>query len=212
VRFAEACERLEAALPQPLPGLTAQRRLAPVPAREWPPGIRPVNIRDAAGLLLLFPLELQAHLILTVRADTLGRHGGQVSLPGGVVEPGETFVQAALREAHEEIGLPVHRVRALGPLTPVDIPVSGFRLHPIVGAIDERPLLAPADGEVARVLEIPVGELMDPATFAWRTLEREGRSFRIPTLLAQGAEVWGATAMVVAEFLTLLGWDGPAGA
>ena len=66
-----------------------------------------------------------------MRADAL-RHGGQVSLPGGVVDPGETFEQAALREAHEEVALPLDEVRVLGALTPLDIPVSGFRLHPIV--------------------------------------------------------------------------------
>jgi 8-oxo-dGTP pyrophosphatase MutT (NUDIX family) len=209
VRFDEAEARLEGALARQLPGLAAQRRLAPVPPREWPPGIHPTRIRDAAGLLLIFPLDHVAHLVLTVRADTLGRHGGQVSLPGGVVEPGETFEQTALREAHEEIGLPIAGVRTLGPLTPVDITVSGFRLHPIIGVTRERPRLAPSDGEVARVLEIPVTELMDPAHLAWRTLEREGRTYRVPTLVVQGADIWGATAMVVAEFLTLLGWEGP---
>ncbi len=121
---------LEAALTRPLPGLEAQRRLAPVPPRDWPKGIVPARIRHAAGLLLLFPRDSVAQLVLTVRADTLGRHGGQVSLPGGVVEAGETFEQAALREAHEEIGLAAHAVRTLGALTPVDIHISGFRLHP----------------------------------------------------------------------------------
>jgi 8-oxo-dGTP pyrophosphatase MutT (NUDIX family) len=209
VRFDEAHGMLAAALAHPLPGLAAQRRLAPVPPREWPPGTTPTHVRNAAGLLLLFPVESLAHLVLTVRADTLGRHGGQVSLPGGVVEPGETFEHAALREASEEVGLVAAEVQTLGSLTPVDIPVSGFRLHPIVGTIGARPDLAPSDGEVARILEIPVGELMDPARFEWRTLERDGRMFRVPTLVVQGAEVWGATAMVVAEFLTLLGWSGP---
>ena len=75
--------------------------------------------------------------------------------------------------------------------------------------MDERPALYAADGEVARVLEIPIAELMDPRAFAWRTMERDGEAIRVPTLHAEGAEIWGATAMVVAEFLTLLGWAGP---
>lgn len=221
--FEDARRRIEAALREPLPGFAAQRRLAPVPVREWPAGSNPARIRNAAGLLLIFPAPLalpappappalkerEALVVLTQRAETL-RHPGQISLPGGVVETGETFEQAALREAHEEIGLSPDLVTVLGELTPVDIHVSGFRLHPIVGLALARPELRPADGEVARVIEVPLTTLLDPARVVWRTLERDGQSFGIPTLLTGDAEIWGATAMVLAEFLTLLGWRGPA--
>ena len=144
------------------------------------------RIRHAAGLLLLFPFENRPHLVLTVRAGTLERHGGQVSLPGGVVESGETFEQAALREAHEEIGLEPAGVRTLGALTPIDIHVSGFRLHPIVAAASTRPTLKPADHEVARILEIPLERLMDPASVAWRTMTRDNRSVAVPVFLRGG--------------------------
>jgi len=207
VRFHEARSLLERGLRAPLPGIEAQRLLAPVPPRQWPSGFDPAGLRHAAGLLLLFPFHSHAHIVVTLRADTLGRHGGQISLPGGVVEPGETLEQAALREAHEEIGLAAHLVTPLGALTPVDIHVSGFRLHPIVGASEERPSLRAADGEVARVIEIPVAELLDPAALTWHSVRRDGQTYRVPTLMAQGAEIWGATAMVMAEFLWLLGWD-----
>ena len=111
--------------------------MSPQPRRAWPAGAPPDSIRDAAGLLLVFPDAAdRPHIVLTVRADTLGRHGGQVSLPGGVIEPGESYAHAALREAHEEIALDARLVRVIGALTPVDIPVSGFRLHPIVGLSD----------------------------------------------------------------------------
>jgi 8-oxo-dGTP pyrophosphatase MutT (NUDIX family) len=198
---------LEAALQRPLPGPMAQGRMAPRPMRRWPPGITPDTVRHAAGLLLFFPVDDLAHLVLTVRADTLGRHGGQVSLPGGVVEPGETLEQAALREAHEEIGLDSAAVITLGSLTPVDIHVSGFRLYPIVGTMTTRPALSASDGEVARVLEIAIADLMAPRSLAWRTMARDGQQIRVPTLQAEGAEIWGATAMVLAEFLTMLGWQ-----
>src|SRR5262249_10221740 len=147
---------------RPLPGVSAQARMAPRPRREWPAGFNPAQTRHAAGLLLIVPVDDRAHLVLTVRAHTLERHSGQVSLPGGVVEPGETFERAALREAHEEIALPLDGVRLLGRLTPLDIPVSGFRLYPIVACITKRPPLAPSDGEVARILVVPVAELADP--------------------------------------------------
>src|SRR5205823_14133839 len=141
--------RLEVRLREPLPGAVAHARLAPRPRRDRA-GFNPETARVAAALLLVFPVDDRAHVLLTVRADTLGRHSGQVSLPGGVVEPDETFEQAALREAHEEVALPLEGVRVLGLLTPLDIPVSGFRLHPVVAARDTRPILAPSDGEVAR--------------------------------------------------------------
>jgi len=206
VIFAEAVERLETALTRPLPGETAQDVLAPMPRREWPAGFNLARIRDAAGLLLLYPIEHQAHVVLTVRADTLGRHGGQVSLPGGVVDPGESFEQAALREAHEEIALPLDGVRVIGALTPLDIPVSGFRLHPIVAVRSTRPALRPADGEVARILEPALAELLDANCVRSTERTRDGRTLTIPAFHVRDEEIWGATAMVLAEFLALLGW------
>jgi 8-oxo-dGTP pyrophosphatase MutT (NUDIX family) len=130
-------------------------------------------------------------------------------MPGGVVEPGETFEQAALREAHEEVGLATDLVEIIGPLSPIDIPVSGFRLHPIVAAAPKRPALHPADAEVARILEVDVEALFDANAIAWRPMTRDGTTRQVPCLAAAGVEIWGATAMVLAEFLTLLGWLGP---
>lgn len=201
---------LSAALRGPLPGTAGQELMAPRPPREWPPDFHPSKIRHAAGLLLLFPVDARAHLVLTVRAHTLGSHGGQVSLPGGVVEPGETFEQAAIREAHEEIGLALDVPRPLGALTPIDIPVSGFRLHPVVASADRRPDLRPADAEVARILEIPIARLLGGRPIAWRRAARDGRTFEFPAFPVDGeTEIWGATAMVLAELLAIFGWPGP---
>lgn len=204
--FADALVRLETGLRAELPGPAAQARLAPVPRRAWPTGFNPARIRDAAGLLLVFPVGGRAHVILTVRADTLGRHSGQVSLPGGVVDPGETLEQAALREAHEEVALPLDDVRVLGALTPLDIPVSGFRLHPIVAVSRTRPVLRPSDGEVARILEVGVDELLNPEHFVTTERDRDGFALTVPSFRVADVEIWGATAMVLAEFLALLGW------
>jgi len=210
--FDEAVRRLEAGLRAGLPGPAAQARLAPQPRRQWPEGFNPARIRHAAGLLLVYPdATHRATLVLTVRSDTLQRHRGQVSLPGGVVEPGETFERAALREAHEEVALPPDAdIRVLGALTPLDIPVSGFRLHPVVAATPARQPLVPADGEVARILEIRVDDLLDPARLVTAARDRDGLpASLVPTFQISGAEIWGATAMVLAEFLTLLGWNPP---
>jgi len=210
IAFADAVTRLEAALRGALPGAGAQARMAPRPPREWPSGFDRAHVRHAAGLLLLFPRDDdRAHLVLTIRAGTLGRHGGQVSLPGGVIEPGETTERAALREAHEEIGLALEVVRPLGALTPLDIPVSGFRLHPIVAAAADPLPLRPSDAEVARILEVPLDRLMDPGCLTRKSIARGGEVATAPAFVVEGAEIWGATAMVLAEFLTVLGWAGP---
>jgi 8-oxo-dGTP pyrophosphatase MutT (NUDIX family) len=182
--------------------------MAPVPRRQWPKGFNVARVRRAAGLLLLFPHGERAYVVLTVRGDT-PRHAGQVSLPGGVVEPGETIEQAALREAHEEVALVLDAVDVIGALTPIDIPVSGFRLYPIVAMAATRPRLAPADGEVADILEVSVADLLDPAHVGYSELTRDGINLTVPSFRVAGHEIWGATAMVLAEFLSLLGWRGP---
>jgi 8-oxo-dGTP pyrophosphatase MutT (NUDIX family) len=205
--FSTLIAHLISSLARPLPGNAAHALMSPQPRRAWPAGTAPAHLRDAAGLLLLFPDAAERpHVVLTVRADTLGRHGGQVSLPGGVIEPGESFAEAALREAHEEVSLDTTIVRVIGALTPIDIPVSGFRLHPIVAVCDGRPALTPADGEVAKIFDVALDALTAPGCVAQTTREREGRTIDVPAFCVAGEEIWGATAMVLAEFLSLVGW------
>jgi 8-oxo-dGTP pyrophosphatase MutT (NUDIX family) len=210
LRFEHAVARLERALKEPLPGNAAHELMAPRPRRSWPEGFDPLGVRHAAGLLVMFPRDEHPHVILTVRAHTLDRHGGQVSLPGGVVDRGETHEQAARREAREEIGLAPDDVRTLGALTPIDIPVSGFRLHPIVAVLSAPPQLSAAENEVAHILEVPLDALMT-RPIQWRSAARDGRSFDFPAFVVDGTEIWGATAMVLAELLAILGWKGPPG-
>ena len=140
-----------------------------------------------------------------MRSHALPTHPGQVSLPGGAVEEGETLDAAALREAHEEIALDPREVRVVAPLTPLHIPVSGFALHPIVGVSDRRPALRAADGEVARILEVPVADLANPALVRRLTDVRDGREYQVPAFAVAGERVWGATAMVLAELLWVIG-------
>ncbi len=206
--FADLIERLERAWDATLPGAQAQALMAPQRRGDWPAGVDPGSARHAAGLLLLFPLDGRAHVILTVRSAHV-RHSGQVSLPGGVIEAGETVEQAALREAHEEIALATAGVTLHGRLTPLDIPVSGFRLHPVVATVPQAPDVAPSDREVARILQVPVGTLLAPATVQWRPMRRGPVTLEVPGFEVADAVIWGATAMVLAEFLSMLGWPGP---
>ena len=188
-----------------LPGLDAQRRFMPTPPRTgWKPGEFPSDARIAAGLLLLYPGERGASLPLTVRASGLRRHAGQVSLPGGATDPGETLAQAALREAHEEIGVDPAAVRILGELTPVHVLVSGFTLHPIVGITHQRPTFAPAAHEVESIVEISIEDLKDASSIRKGMRTREGVAIEYPYFALKGHQVWGATAMILGEFVCLI--------
>jgi 8-oxo-dGTP pyrophosphatase MutT (NUDIX family) len=168
------------------------------------PATPPVDARRAAGLLLLYPRDGRLHLLLTLRGRDLPQHRGQVSLPGGLVEPGESIAAAALREAHEEVGLDPDVVRVLGGLSPLYIPVSGFLLHPIVGVSASRPAFLPRRGEVERVIELPLDHLVDPRRQGRETRMLLGEERRIRYFDADGEKLWGATAMVLSEFLAVV--------
>ena len=188
-----------------LPGLEAQLRFMPTPPRTgWKPGEFPSDARIAAGLLLLYPGDRGPSVALTVRASHLRRHAGQISLPGGATDPGETLVEAALREAYEEIGVDPATVRILGELTPVHVLVSGFTLHPVVGVTHTRPSFVPAAHEVEQVLEVSIADLQDASSIRHGTRTREGVAIEYPYFDLMGHQVWGATAMILGEFICLL--------
>jgi 8-oxo-dGTP pyrophosphatase MutT (NUDIX family) len=188
-----------------LPGREAQLRFAPSPVRAgWRAGETAEDTRIAAGLLLLYPHDARVTVPLTVRASGLARHAGQISLPGGAADPGETIVETALRETEEEIGVDRRDVRVLGELTPVHIIVSGFTLHPVVGVADARPAFVAAPGEVAEVLEVAMDDLRDASRIRRGTRIREGVAVEYPYFDLLGHQVWGATARVLGEFIRLL--------
>ncbi len=194
-------------LAAPLPGLDAQLRMAPRPRPGWDPNAVPPGMRDAAGLLLLYPHAGEWQLLLTLRAAALRHHTGQVSLPGGRVDPGETLEQAALREAFEEVGIGPDGIEIVGRLTPLHIPVSRHLLHPVVGITGTRPDFRIAAAEVERVIEAPIVHLRAPDTVRWEQRVRERPPsvlMDVPYFDVDGARVWGATAMVLAEFLAVL--------
>lgn len=195
---------LRVRLAETLPGVEAQRRFAPAPPRAgWKLGEYPDTARQAAALLLVYPGDRGPTIPLTVRASGLARHAGQISLPGGAVDAGETLAQAATREAAEEIAVDPADVIVLGELTPVHVLVSGFTLHPVVGVTHRTPQFVAAPGEVAEILEVSVADLRDASSIRRGTRVREGLAVEYPYFDLLGHQVWGATAMILGEFICL---------
>ncbi len=177
----------------------------------------PPGTRHAGVLVLLYPDRARAgeadvgatSVVLTLRTETTGLHSRQISFPGGALEEGETPTEGALREASEEVNLEPGSVEVLGALTPLHIPVSAFLAHPVVAVAPEPPLLAAEPTEVAAILEAQLHELMEPGSTEWTWIERPRGRLLIPYFSVSGTRVWGATAMMLAELLAILGWDGP---
>jgi 8-oxo-dGTP pyrophosphatase MutT (NUDIX family) len=190
---------LRAELQRPLPGLEAQRRMAPTPSRGPYFDPPPEGTRRAAVLILLYLAAGIWRLPLIVRPTELTHHGGQIGLPGGFIEPGETEWEAALRELEEELGVPAKGIEPLGRLSPLYVFVSNNYVTPWVAAIDRAPAFLLNAAEVAEVLELPLANLLDPAQTGvfWR--ERDGIRQRVPYFAFGSHRIWGATAMILAE-------------
>ena len=213
MRFDLVAARLRT-LPSPLPEPT--HRLTP----RWD-GTRPAPRLDDAGLgseayrssavlVLIFPDDAgEARVLLTARPEQDIRHAGQVSFPGGATDPGDADPTAtALREAREEVGLDptADPVEVVGTLDPVTIPVSGFRLVPILALATRRPKLAPDPREVRAVFDAPVDRFLPSA--AVDEFQQEiapGLRIRYAAFEFEGHHIWGATARVLGQLGAILG-------
>lgn len=194
------------ALRLPRPGRAAQMRMAPRPRPgdvfPLPPEIRP---KEAGVLILLYPALDDWHFFLTRRTDQVEAHKGQISLPGGAREVGESLAQTALREAREELGIadtPIELVQ--DPLTPVYIPVSGFRVTPFVAFTPARPDLRVSETEVVEILEPSLEMLLDDQNIVEEPWTIRGFPAIVPYFSINGHKVWGATAMILSEFREML--------
>lgn len=199
--FAGQMARLSARLRGPLPGREVYMQMAPEnPMHRIVEMARAGGCREGAVLLLLYPHEGEAHIVLTQRSAELRNHAGQISLPGGRLEPGEDAVQGALREAWEEIGVPRDEVDVQGLLSELYIPPSNYCLQPVVASIPHRPDFQPHDAEVAAMLEAPLSLFTDPTNRHVETRLLGGVERTAPYYLVGTHKVWGATAMILTEF------------
>lgn len=154
---------------------------------------------DAAVLLPVYVDARGPVLVLTERSADLRKHAGEIAFPGGRRDPGEDLLTTALREAEEEIGLDRALVEVTDELPSFGTFISGFRITPFVGRIPAGVAWTPAAGEVARVLEFPVADLV--AGHRFERLWGKGVPIRTDTYTVDGHLVWGATARILREFL-----------
>lgn len=183
-----------------LPGEEAQLLMAPTFRGSFPDRGKAVR---AAVLILLYPCGSETHLVFIKRNEYDGPHSGQVSFPGGAWEPADsTLEETALREAREEIGVR-GAIEILGKLSPLHIPVSNFMVSPFVAWMDQTPVFHPDRSEVQYVIEVSLRELLDPAIRDSEILHHHGRRVEAPFYRVGDEKIWGATAMMLSEFLQL---------
>jgi 8-oxo-dGTP pyrophosphatase MutT (NUDIX family) len=182
---------------------TGERR-----GRVPPPG---ANSRRAAVLVPVLEEPDGLHLVYTVRKGDLQDHAGQISFPGGSMDPSDgSLLETALREAEEEIDLSRDLVEVVGELEEMYIPPSNFRVSPFVGLLPPGAEMVIAPDEVEEIFTVSFEELLAPDTFRRVLWRRDGRDYEVPVFVveAQRREIWGATAAMTAALLVRLGWEG----
>ncbi|OHE69363.1 MAG: hypothetical protein A2Z99_17600 [Treponema sp. GWB1_62_6] len=185
----------------PLPGRRAHAAMLPSWRREVPDSHE--GFRSASVLIILYPENGRLRFPLIERSSGPRPHDGQIALPGGAVESGESGEAAALREAREELGFDPSSLDLAGRLTPVAVSVSRFLMTPFVAVATERPDFRPAPAEVAAWFSVDLEELMEETSMTTATVRHDGADRSVPCFRLAGSAVWGATAMALSEFAEL---------
>jgi 8-oxo-dGTP pyrophosphatase MutT (NUDIX family) len=197
--------RIEKGLAAALPGVATQLAMAPEPRQGHKAYFEvEATSRKAGVLILLYVKAGRLSLLLTRRTERVLHHRGQISLPGGEQHPGESVEATALRETAEELGPDLGAVRILGRLTPLYIPPSNYCIYPTVAFVPGTLTFRLQPEEVDELIEVPVDRLADPAAVRREVWHYGGRDVEVPFYEFEGHKIWGATAMVLAEFLALL--------
>lgn len=182
---------------QPFDPVAAHRLMAPMPRALRPrPDAQP---RQSAVMLLLFEHQGEMCFVMIQRPEYPGVHSGQIGLPGGRHEDGETFLQTAMRETEEEVGVSPEAIEVIGQLTPIYIPPSDFEVHPFVGYVDQRPHWHPDPVEVAAIIEMPLSALLDAELKQREMWTLHGMQVNVPFYAFDSYKIWGATAIMLSE-------------
>ena len=185
-----------------LPGKEVQFRMAPEVRLNINDELQP---KDAGVLILLYPAKGSVFTVLIQRTDYPGVHSGQVSFPGGKYEPEDKDIEyTSIRETEEELGISLEYIGVLGRLTNLHIPVSNIMVYPLIGFINYRPVFNPDRKEVDDIIEVKLDDLLDPGIIRYSTRQILDRETKVPYYSINEKQVWGATAMIISEFLELI--------
>ncbi|MCF7811950.1 CoA pyrophosphatase [bacterium] len=193
-------EQIEFALTQPLPGSPAQNIMSP----EGRNLLHFTHKFSAAVMIALYRENEQWRFPLIKRAEDDFAHSGQIGLPGGKMEPGETIIETALRETEEEIGIKPEFIKVIGQLTELQIPVSSFLVHPVVGVMNCKPEWILECKEVDEVFTVSLDDVCNPDLVKSEMRRFKRGPVKVPYFRLYGHKVWGATAMILSEFGELL--------
>lgn len=197
-------QQVIACLERPLPGAAAHRHFAPELAYGRHAGPAAFDARKAAVLVLVYLYEGEWFIPTMVRAVGMKQHAGQIALPGGTIDAGETSQETALREFEEELGASRNEIDVLGPLTPIYVFNSNFYVSPFLGISATRPSFQPSADEVAELIEIPLAALMAKENHGNHQIRRRGLTFRTPHIQIGQHRIWGATCMILSEVMAIM--------
>ncbi len=205
--FEKFTDELQQAFRHPLPGKAAHELLKPylkINKNLEPPQL--LKPKNAAVMTLIYPVDNIPTLLFIERPVYDGAHSGQIAFPGGKIEKSDTsFLDAALRETQEEIGIERQHIKVVGPLSEVYVLASNFMVYPFVGLLNEVPTLILEEKEVANTLEIPLYRFFEKDIIKEKVIKNAlGFNLMAPYYDLDGKVLWGATAMMVSELCAIL--------
>jgi 8-oxo-dGTP pyrophosphatase MutT (NUDIX family) len=191
-----------------LPASEAHYRMAPKERIESLKNLNydSLNPKDAAVLMLFYPKNGRTHLVLIVRNSYKGIHSAQIAFPGGKYETNDqTYENTALRETHEEIGVPPEKIEIIMPFTNLYIQPSNFMVYPFLGICKEEIIFVPDANEVAQIIELPLSDFLnDNLIITTKMSTSYAKNSTIPAFEINKHIVWGATAMMLSELKEVL--------
>ena len=204
IHYKKVIEIIKEELQKPLPGLEAQHIMVPK-SRLNDLAKEPIGAKKGGVLIMLYENSSELMLAFIVRTDDGGVHGGQISFPGGKHEEGDNdLMHTALREAEEEVGIDAKKVQVIGNLTTMYIPVSNYLVSPTVGYYIGKPDFRLNTAEVADLIEVPLRELLKEKSKSVGTVDVRGNKFDVPVFKVDKHQIWGATAMILNEFVEVI--------